>query len=184
MEIVMLLISSGLLTEALKFLFAKFGANVPKNALPLIAAIFAELQKQTLAGGDVGGIPLPDFSQISTMSALATGFAATGLHQAAFAHKYIKKSDGAPMTIKSVLPFLLPLMLLVSGCSLFQKSGTAAIESVDIRMKTDQGCQSLVIISSAIVEKKAFLDQLGEEAIVAQGTVQSLIRVLGQNCKG
>lgn len=179
LEILMLLISSGVLTELVKFGLKQFNLALPPNAQPLLAAALAELQAQTVTGGTVGGVPVPDFSNLSAIGALTAGLAATGLHQTAFAHKYIRKDDSTAKptgVIKGIYPFLLPVLFLaLSGCASFK-------QEADIRMKTDQGCQALAIMSQAIVDQKAKLDPLGDESVRAQATVQGLIRVLGSNC--
>lgn len=175
-SIITLLISSGLLTEVLKFIVAKFGHKIPKNVNPLISAVLAE-SLNVLSATDVAqGVGVPALG-VDPMAALVTGLASTGGHQLLFAHKYARTDKSASSTdIKTVIP-LVPIMLFLAGCSVSEKVGDK------IFVQTDAGCHGLAIMSEAIAGTKTDVDKLGPEGVRSYVLLQGAIHALGKNCQ-
>jgi len=188
-SIITLLVSTGLATQAFKFILNLVGASPDRKYTPAIAALIGALNDALVLSPDgtvgdafAGGSPAALLQAIMEGATIG-GLGATGAHQLLFSKNYVKAGDSAAGgTIRGFLPYLLPLMLMasLSGCSLFKSDQAKAF---DFRVKTDQGCQSLVMLSNALGEKKVIVDELGPEALRSYLALQTVIQILGSNCK-
>lgn len=184
-SIITLLVSTGVATQVFKFLLGAVGLAPDRKYTPAVAALIGALNDAlilspdgTLAGGDPGRL-LQSLLEGATIG----GLGATGAHQLLFSKNYVKKEEPkSGGVIHGFFPYLLPLMLMaaLSGCSLLKSEQAQAL---DFRVKTDQGCQALVMLSHAMGEKKVLIDELGPEALRSYLALQTLIQVLGSQCK-
>lgn len=194
-SIAYMLISSGLLTQLVKWGLGFIKTSPDSKYTPMIAAIVGAVNDALVVSPDgtvtnAGENPAALLQSLFEGGAIG-GLGAVGAHQMLFSKNYIKKPDVASGTnsvgaLNILFPYLLPLLfvLSLSGCSAvegFLKSDEA--KQFDFRVTSDDGCKSLVILSSALGEKKAEIDTLGKEGARSYLALQTFIQVMGSNCK-
>lgn len=172
-----LLISSGLLTELVKFGFKVAGKPIPRNLVPLLSSGFAA----GLASGPAVG--LPDLG-IPPEIAAALGLSTTGLHQVMNAHKYNRKeqppqSSGSGTGITAVAPYLWPLMLSLGACSVLP-----AFLQLKQGVPTEESCRAVLELAKANGAVRETVQALGPEAAALYQDVALLLAERSQGCEG